>query len=196
MSNKILVIVGAGGHGRAVAEIAAVERYHSVFFLDENYDPARVQFVDGHLLVGNTSCLEKFIEVKNCIFFVAIGHQATRKRITEKIISLKLPLANLIHSAAYISPSARLSVGIAVMAGAVVGAHAEVGTGVIINANATADHDTKLEDYVHLGVGVQLAGGVQVQESAWMQAGSCAGYHVTVPSHSVIPPGQALIQEK
>src|SRR5699024_235149 len=107
----------------------------------------------------------------------------------EKILELKLPLTNLIHPAAHVSPSAKLSAGIAVMAGAVVGAHATIGLGAIINANATADHDTILKDFAHLGVGVQLAGGVVVEALAWMQAGSCAGYHVIVPESSVIPPG-------
>jgi UDP-3-O-[3-hydroxymyristoyl] glucosamine N-acyltransferase len=48
------------------------------------------------------------------------------------------------------------------MFGAVVGSISSVGKSVIINANATVDHEVIMGDFAHLGVGVQLAGGVKV----------------------------------
>ena len=78
------------------------------------------------------------------------------------------------------------------MAGAVVGTHVTLGKGCIVNANATVDHDAVLEDFAHLGVGVQLAGGVVVGRGAWLQAGCSAGYGVVVSSEAVMKPGTAL----
>ena len=66
------------------------------------------------------------------------------------------------------------------MAGAVVGTNAQLTLGSLVNANATVDHDCKLDEFAHIGVGVQLAGGVQVGSCAWLQAGSCVGYSVDV----------------
>jgi acyl-[acyl carrier protein]--UDP-N-acetylglucosamine O-acyltransferase len=49
-----------------------------------------------------------------------------------------------------------------------------------VHVNASVDHHCRLEDFAHLGSGVQLAGGVRVGWSAWMHAGSSAGCFVLV----------------
>jgi hypothetical protein len=54
----------------------------------------------------------------------------------------------------------------------------------------------RLDDFAHLGVGVHLAGGVKVGASAWMQAGSSAGYRVEVPAGSVVLPGTGLCADR
>lgn len=81
------------------------------------------------------------------------------------------------------------------MALAVIGVDAQVGQATIINANATLDHDAVLANFAnfaHLGVGVQIAGGVKIGARAWLQAGCCAGYNVVVGEAEHIPAGTAL----
>lgn len=73
-----------------------------------------------------------------------------------------------------------------------VGTVSEMGRGVIINANATVDHDVVMEELSHIGVGVQLAGGVRVGARAWLQADSSCGYHVIVDAGAKLGPGTAL----
>ncbi|MOA60578.1 hypothetical protein D3C78_1854890 [compost metagenome] len=54
------------------------------------------------------------------------------------------------------------------------------------------DHDASLGDFAHLGVGVQIAGGVRIGSRTWLQAGGCAGYNVVVPDGAIFPPGHIL----
>lgn len=190
-SKGILLIVGSGGHGRAVAEAAAMTgEWTDIVFADDSY-PAQQRSGEWRI-VGVTGQLPKL--VRDCqAAIVAIGNQATRARLTGALADLGIHLATVVHPRAWVSKSADVGGGSAIMAGAVVGSHARLGRGVIVNANATADHDAILGDYAHLGVGVQLAGGVVVEDLAWLQAGSCAGYRVRVPADSVLPPGSRLI---
>lgn len=189
VNNKILLIIGAGGHGRAIAELALLAGWSKLEFVDDRH--GQIDSVDGHPIIGSTSSLDNLIKQEQSCF-VAIGNQNIRSSLLEKIESLGGKIISLIHPRAWVSNSATIGAGTAIMSGAVVGTHAKLGKGVIINANATADHDVELGDYAHLGVGVSLAGGVQVHSKAWLQAGCSAGYNVVVPSGSIIPPGAAL----
>lgn len=189
----ILLIVGSGGHGRAVAEAAAMTgEWSDIVFADDSYP---TQKKSGRWpIIGTTTQLPDLSgNYQGAI--VAIGNQTVRERLANTLEELGLPLVTIIHPRAWVSDSADVAPGCAIMAGAVVGASARLGRGVIINANATADHDTTLGDFAHLGVGVQLAGGVIVEERAWLQAGSCAGYRVCVPSGAVLPPGSRLVAD-
>ncbi|APX77729.1 acetyltransferase [Achromobacter insolitus] len=192
-SKGILLIVGSGGHGRAVAEAAALTgEWTDIVFADDAY-PAQQQSGEWRI-AGSTAQLPEL--AGNCqAALVAIGNQAVRQRLTDALADLGIPLATIVHPRAWVSKLAEIGQGSAIMAGAVVGACARLGRGVIVNANATADHDTVLGDFAHLGVGVQLAGGVVVEDRAWLQAGSCAGYRVRVPADAVLPPGSRLIAD-
>jgi len=189
----ILLIVGSGGHGRAVAEAAAMTKeWADIVFVDDAF-PAQQQS-GGWQVVGSTAQLAEL--AGNCgAAIVAIGNQAVRQRLLDTLAQAGIPLATIVHPRAWVSDHATVGEGTAIMAGAVVGAHARTGRGVIVNANATADHDVVLGDFAHLGVGVQLAGGVVVEDRAWLQAGSCAGYRVRVEADAVLPPGSRLIAD-
>lgn len=188
-TQDILYIVGAGGHGRAVAEAALENGWKNIRFIDDSYQDGK--HVDGWPVVGSTSHLLELIQPNDCAI-VAIGNQHTRSALVQRLNELQASLTTIIHPRAYVSPSARLGAGVAIMAGAIVGAHAQIGQGCIVNANATVDHDAILHDFAHLGVGTQLAGGVIIETMAWLQAGCAAGYHVVVKEGRVIPPGTAL----
>jgi len=192
-SKGILLIVGSGGHGRAVAEAAALTgEWTEVMFADDSY-PAQQQSGNWRI-VGSTQQLPE-LAAKCQAAIVAIGNQSVRERLIGTLADLGVPLATIVHPRAWVSNLAEVDGGCAIMAGAVVGACARVGRGAIVNANVTVDHDAILGDFAHLGVGVQLAGGVVVESRAWLQAGSCAGYRVRVPEGAVLPPGSRLIAD-
>ena len=191
MGTKKLIIVGAGGHGRAVAEAALLSTaWSEVVFVDDSY-PA--QQISGRWpIVANTQSLLTLVSQGDHVI-VAIGNQATRKRLFDTARAAGATMATVIHPKAWVSADADLGEGTAIMAGAVIGIQAKLGMGAIVNANATVDHDAILGDFAHLGVGVQLAGGVIVGDSAWLQAGACAGYRVKVPPAAVVAPGTVLV---
>lgn len=191
MTLRTLLIVGAGGHGKAVAEAALMAGdWHSVEFADDRWPELRE--VAGWPVV----CVIAGLSTRQSVVqgaIAAIGNNAARERSVQAIIDACVPLVSVVHPSAWISPTAVLGSGAAVMACAVVGTDAHVGIASIINANATVDHDAVVGDFAHLGVGVQLAGGVKIGARAWVQAGSCAGYGLVVHERTVVGPGTALV---
>ncbi len=182
--NHTLLILGAGGHGRSVAEAAlASGEWSQIVFLDDSCTPG--QMVLGWPVAGTLNATGDWRD--RCQGAIAaVGNNGVREAWVGLISQAGIPLPSIIHPHSWISPSARIGEGCAIMAGAVVGALADVGRAAIVNSNATVDHDAVLGDFAHLGVGVQLAGGVVVGAKAWLQAGCICGYGAN------IEPGEVL----
>jgi sugar O-acyltransferase (sialic acid O-acetyltransferase NeuD family) len=188
---KHLVIIGSGGHGQSVADLAlSSDDFEQVSFVDDSF-PDNKEALNLAILGKIDTLFNNTIEFDACI--VAIGNNAVRKEVIEKIFENDLPIVSMIHPESWVSDYAEVALGVLVMAGAVVGTNAKLGLGSLINANATIDHDCILDDFSHIGVGVNLAGGVKIGASAWVQAGSSAGYNVEVGEKEIITPGTILI---
>lgn len=171
-----LIIVGAGGHGRSVAEAVisnAVSEFELIGFLDDSWPNNR--FIWNFPILGDTSDLRAYIRYADKAI-VAIGNNKLRAELQERLIKVGFSLVTIKHSRAVVSPSALIGVGSAVMAGAVIGTEANLGMGVIVNSGAVIDHHCNVGDYGHLGVGVAMAGGSRLGRGAWLQAGSSLGY--------------------
>lgn len=182
MSLGRLLIVGAGGYGRTVAEAALLCGWDSVAFVDDGFPSTSCS---GHYkVVGNSSTIAHVASGFDAAV-CTIGNNQVRKSMIELIDDAGLPLVSIIHPRAYVSADASVGVGTTVMAGAVIGPYARIGNGCILNANATADHDSIMGDYAHLGVGVAIAGSASLGEGAWLQAGRSAGYGVVVDDWTV-----------
>ena len=187
---RTLLVLGAGGHGQAVAEAALLSgEWQRVCFLDDRWPQLALAF--GMDVIGNIdSLLEPGISVAGAI--AAVGNNSLREAWVSRIKGAGIELVSIVHPRAWVSPSAYIGQGSAVLAMAVIGTNARLGQGAIVNAGAVADHDVCIGDFGHLGVGVNLAGGVHVGASAWLQAGCNAGYGVSVASGDVVASGTAL----
>lgn len=185
--SKALLVLGAGGHGKAVAEAALLsQRWERVVFLDDGRPKNSV--VLGCKVVGKIDSISGLADQFSDAI-AAVGNNKIREKWVGLIEQTGLTLVSVVHPFAWSSPSAVIGSGSAVMAGAVLGTDCFIGKGSIVNANATVDHDVRMDAFGHLGVGVQLAGGVQIGSRAWLQAGVSCGYNVVVPEDAVLEPG-------
>ncbi|WEN43783.1 UDP-N-acetylbacillosamine N-acetyltransferase [Thauera sp. GDN1] len=187
--SKRVIVIGAGGHGRSVAEaILLVGRDELIGFVDDGADAnAKVW---SYLMLGRTDSLHTLRTLADTVV-VAIGNNAVREKLHARVRHGGFELLNVIHPAAFVSPTATLGAGCAVMAGAVVGTEAQLGEGVIVNCGATVDHHCRVDAFGHLGVNACMAGGSVLGHRAWMQAGSALGYGVQVEDDAVLAPGEA-----
>ena len=186
-----LFIVGAGGHGKAVAEIAQLaQRYEQIFFLD---DMAPVGSV-GPLGLPVAGPIGSVRSGKGKEYVVAIGSSVLREEIMGSLMREGCAMATLVHPSAVVSEDARLGVGTVVMAGAVVNPRAQVGKGCIINTAASIDHDTVVGDYAHISVGAHLAGGVAVGERSWIGIGAVVSNGVQIGSDCLVGAGGVVVK--
>lgn len=190
MSQPIpLVIVGAGGHGRSILELVRLSATHEVkAFLDDQQPPGTD--ILGVPVWGPCADLAQLPSKGVNAVHVAIGHNATRQALAERAVSAGLSLATLVHPRAFVSPSATLGAGCAVMAFAALGTEAVLAQGAIVNIGAVVDHHARVGAFGHLGANATMAGGTRIGARAWLQAGAALGYGVHLADDTVVAAGE------
>lgn len=143
-----LVIIGAGGHGQVVADVATqIGKYNEIVFLDDNAAVAAGKCADFASYVDDAT-----------EFYVAFGNNTGRVDWLHKLVAAGAKLAILVHPTAYVSPKAKLGGGTSVLPHAIVNTDVETGIGCIINIGAIVDHRTILGEGVHLAPGAIVKG--------------------------------------
>lgn len=189
MKEKLLII-GASGHGKVVADIAIkMNRWKKIAFLDDN---ETVKTCMGLEVVGKTDGSFKYKDEAD--FFIAIGNNVIRERIQEKLDKDGISIVNLIHPNAVIATDVEIEKGTVVMAGAVINSSTKIGKGCIINTNSSIDHDNLIEDYVHISPGVNLAGTVRVGKKTWIGIGSTVINNKNIHKDCKIGAGAVVIK--
>ena len=181
-----LIIIGAGGHGKVVADIAAKIGYTDICFAD---DHAKGQCM-GFPILGGTAHLEVWDDGATD-FVIGIGNNAVRKKIAEEY---DINWVRLVHPSAQIGLQASIGRGTVVMAGAVINACAGVGEHCIINTRAVVEHDNRIGNYVHLSPGVTLSGTVTVGECTWLGTGTSVINNVDICANVTVGVGSVVIR--
>ncbi|SEO80326.1 acetyltransferase [Aquisalimonas asiatica] len=185
-----LLIVGAGGFGRTVAETVLRQGgYELAGFLDDGLAAGDTVF--GRPVLGPLDAIDQQALQAECAI-VAIGDNQVRADMHARLVGRGLEVVTVIHPDASVAPSASVGDGVVVMGGVVVGTEAQLGNGVIVNAGATVDHHAVVEEFGHVGAGSVLAGGARVGERAWLRAGCVLGYRAEVEPGRILPPGTVL----
>lgn len=188
---KKLLIIGASGHGKVIADIALkMNRWQSVAFLD---DDDTIKKSIGLEVIGKTS--DAFKYNNEAEFFVAIGNNTTRERIQEQLEENGLELATLIHPNAVIGIDVVIGTGTVVMPGAVINCCSIIGKGCIINSSSSVDHDNVIEDYVHVSPGANLAGTVTVGKGSWIGIGSSISNNVRICKGCIVGAGAVVVKD-
>ncbi|WP_010276831.1 acetyltransferase [Paenibacillus senegalensis] len=190
MKNKLLII-GAGGHGKVIADIAIqMGAWSDIAFLDDNDS---VKAYMGIEVIGQSNDATSYINDYD--IFVGIGNNQTRQKLQEKLEAQGASIPILVHPSAVIGNEVEISQGTVVMAGVVINCSTRIGRGCIINTSATVDHDNVIEDFVHLSPGTHLAGTVQVGVGSWLGIGSAVSNNVTIASGCIIGAGAVVIKD-
>lgn len=140
-----LVILGAGKYGREIEDVAVqTGRYDEIVFLDD--------FASGPNVLGKCGDFAGAMN-ESTEFFVAFGDNEMRARWLRALIDAKAHVVNIVHPTAYISPTARLGKGVAVLPKALINSYCVIEDGCMINSGAIVDHDTTIGAYAHICVG-------------------------------------------
>lgn len=186
---KKLIIIGASGHGKVVADIAQKVGYTDILFLDDN---PKLTMCEHYPVIGDCGRIAEF---DDCDFVVAIGNVTIRRRLQDRLEHDKKRIAVLIHPSAVIGENVCIGQGSVVMAGAVINSGTVIGKGCIINTSCSVDHDCVLGDYVHVSVGAHIAGTVCVGAETWIGIGVIVSNNISVTEKCVIGAGAVVIRD-
>ena len=188
MKEKV-IIIGASGHGKVVADVVIQAGDQVIGFLDDNTDIGDT-FV-GFPVLGT---VDKFTNYLGSKFIVAIGNAKIRESIVETLQGVSWYTA--IHPKAVISKiDTAVGEGTVIMAEAVINAGARIGRHCIINTSAVIEHDNRIEDFVHISVGAKLAGTVHVGKGTWIGIGVTVSNNVEICEDCMIGAGAVVVDD-
>lgn len=185
MSNR-LVIIGAGGHGKVIADIALKNEYTEICFIDDNAKGSCL----GFPIVGTSSDLSGLNDGRTD-FVIAVGANMVRKRIAEMY---DLNWVSLIHPSAQIATDVQIGIGTVVMAGSVINQCTIIGKHCIINSGAVIEHDNVLEDYVHISPKAALGGTVHVGSCTHIGIGAGIRNNIEICENCTIGVGAVVVK--
>lgn len=189
MASRKVVIIGASGHGKVVADIIQKSGDRVVGFLDDNPSIGK-KFV-GFPVLGIVDDYEKYDIAE---FVIAIGNAKIRERIARKLSDVSWYTA--IHPTAVISDmDVEIGHGSVVMANAVINAGARIGEHCIINTSAVVEHDNRIADFVHISVGAKLAGTVSIGKRSWVGIAACVSNNINVCDDCMIGAGAVVVKD-
>ena len=178
MSKEKLLMVGAGGFGRMVAEQAMIE--YDCAFVDDG-QPVGTD-ICGIPVVGSLADLPE-LRKEYGLLVVGIGNNRFRAQVYEKAKSLGFAFPNIVAPSAYISPFAEVGCGCVLMQNACVQNGASVGNGVLLNAGTEVHCGGTVGDYVLLYTNSTIRTGAKVGRYARI------GGNVTVCNNATVPEG-------
>ena len=181
-----LVIIGAGGHGKVIADSAWKNGYTNIFFVDDN---AKGECI-GFPIIGTSADIERLND-GDTDFVIGIGNNAIRKSVAEKYDVNWVPI---VHPSAQIAFNAAIGKGTVVMACAVANASSVIGEHCIINTGAIVEHDNVIENYAHISPNVALGGTVRIGSLTHVGIGATVKNNTEICSDCTIGAGAVVIK--
>jgi len=182
-------IIGTGGHGKVVEDIALANGYEDLLFFDD--DKNKIQKIKKKQYAGKISRISDYHDIN---FVIAIGDNLIREKFYRYLEINQKKIITLIHPTAYIGRNVNISKGVVVMANCVINSYSKISKGCIINTAATIDHDCKIGSFTHICPGVNIAGNVSIGKLSFIGIGSQIVQNINIRSNSIIGAGTTVLK--
>jgi sugar O-acyltransferase (sialic acid O-acetyltransferase NeuD family) len=192
---KHLIIIGAGGFGREVSEIAKKCQGYGVFFVIKG-------FIDDNINALNNfnnypeiiSTIKEYEIEENDVFICAIGSLKTSSVLTNLMLEKNAVFINLIHNDSEIRTNASIGFGVIVGSGTIISTDVKIGNFTQIMSNCIIGHDTIIEDFCRVGDMVFIGGNSKIKSTTFIAVNSTILENITIAESSIIGAGSVLIK--
>ncbi|MFT5453316.1 MAG: sugar O-acyltransferase (sialic acid O-acetyltransferase NeuD family) [Enterobacterales bacterium] len=195
MPNQCIVI-GCGSHASAIISIieSSIEGYEIIGLADiaDNYDPSEKK--SGYKVILSLQELLNLSDKYTHLYCVlAIGDNAERKIIFDKLLSKNFKFPNIISHRAFVDRTVTMGDGNVIAHNSVINAKAKLGVNNLINTGAIIEHHCCIKSHAHIAPRALLCGGVKISDSVFIGAGATIFPHVFVEESSIVGAGALLI---
>lgn len=192
--NQRIVIWGAGGHAKVIADIIRRGgQFEIAGFLDDG-QPDRVGTeYYGATILGGVDRLPQLLGEQIQHMAIALGDNYLRLNKADAAEQAGFTLPALIDPSAVIAESVSVGAGVVIGAGAIINGDAKLLRCAIVNSGAIVEHDCIVSDGVHIAPGVALSGEVTVGSCTMIGTGSSVRNRIRIGRSSIIGVGSAVV---
>lgn len=192
---KNLIIIGAGGMGRTMFDIARECVGFGVEFIVKGFLDNNLNSMDGFdnypPLLGK---VEEYDIEKDDVFTCSIGAVAVKKMLCSKIMMKGGKFQTLIHNTARIGTNALIGDGTIIAAYVSIGADSKLGNNAIVQAYSVVAHDVIVDDWVRIDTHVVCVGGITLENEVTIHTGAIINHKVVVESGATVGAGSFVIR--
>ena len=178
---KKIAIYGASGHGKVVADIARLNGYTDIIFIDDG---------DNDFIT-----FEEFSKQNVRPIALGIGDNTIREKLYQKCADKHISVVTLIHPTTTIGTSVTIGEGTVIMSHVTVNTDTTLGKGCILNTSCVIEHDNNIGDFVHISPLVACAGNVIIGKYTHIGIGSCAVQGLTIGSNTIVGAGSVVVKD-
>ncbi len=193
MSGIDAIIVGAGGHGRAIHSVLTdslnSKKYNLLCVINDTAS-------DSELMMG-TPVFSNIDQLRLCsgprpVVFLGIGDNLLRKQMFDLISGWGYVLPNLISVHAVITSNKKLGVGNFFAPFVHIGPQSIIGDNNIFNTGSNLEHDAVIGSHSHMGPGSIVLGGGCVGDECLLGANGTVLQKVMVHRSVTIGAGSVV----
>jgi len=161
MPGRVL-IVGAGGQGRVVADILLAAADGSgltpIGFIDDRFDRL------GSLIAGLPvlGAVTELSAIPHDAIVIAVGDNVHRESLSLELEASGEQIVTARHPFTSLAPDVTVGQGCMISAGVVVTPGARIGRGVLLNTSSSVDHDSVVGDFAHVSAGATVGANVLI----------------------------------
>lgn len=180
---KKIVLIGAGGFGREVAQMiedlnTIKKRYELLGFLDDGKQFNRDSIINGYPWLGDSNWILE--HKKDIVCNCTIGDSSTKAIIMKSLMEQEVQFESIIAPTAGVAAHTDVGPGCVLYWNVGVSVNCRIGMGVLLNDSVKIGHDVTIGDYTSIMPGTGISGGCQI------------GEQVDIGGHVFIIPGKKV----
>lgn len=188
-----LLILGAGGHGKVVADIAnLLGRWEKICFLDDNV--MLNSEINGYNVIGdfsNVATLSGSFQDA----FVAIGSNKARLNWQKSLKEYGYTIPSIVHPSSYVGSHSEVGEGTIIKPHASIDTSVYIGNGCIINSNTSIGHDSIIGDGIHMSPGARVGGMSRIGTGSWLCMNSTVSNNLNIGEFTVVAAGSVVLRD-
>ncbi|MEX2284603.1 MAG: acetyltransferase [Gemmatimonadota bacterium] len=192
---RVLVIVGAGAHGREVEDYLhdLPDAPRLLGFLDEHKPQGPMG--DSQVLGGFEAAAKLLGEFSEVLYVTAAGDNTVRRKLAAAAEEAGLKPYTVRHFRSVVGRDCEIGAGVCLAPNTVLTRAVTLGKHCIVNVGVTVSHDCTIRDFVNLNPGVTVCGDVEIGEDCYIGAGATIIDKVSIGANTVVGAGAVVIDE-
>lgn len=191
---KKVVIIGAGGHARAVlSTLSLINNCSAEAIIDLNYTGA-VELILEIPVVGGLSKLQEFSPLQYTVF-LAIGDNKLRKNVEKCISHFGFDYPSIVHPRSLICPSAIIAEGCYLGPNSHIGPYASIGRHSIVNTMANIEHEVLIGEFSHIAPSSVICGRSTIGSAVFCGANSTIIENLSVADSTFLAAGTVVVSD-
>ena len=192
------LIIGTGGHAKVLADaLLASGRQVLGFTAKKTWNGEPTELLPGLKVLGTDAVLRDYavedVELVNGLG--GVDCSGLRRRLQERLEANGWHFSGVRHPAALVSPFTYVSAGVQLLAACVVQAGARIGTGSIVNTAAVVEHDSVLDEYVHVAPRAIICGATHVGCNSHVGAGAIVRQGLQLGPDTLVGVGAVVVKD-